>query len=86
MEGHSGGPGGVSGGTVADAAHEQMQNREQGIAEHAGVQLDERVNYTLDAFQTLTRTVSGYPGRKNLIWLSEAFPIRLDADSNFNER
>ncbi len=86
MEGHSGGPGGVSGGTIADAAHDQMRNREQGLRNTQAFQVNERVNYTLDAFQTLTRTVAGYPGRKNLIWLSSGFPIRLEPDSNFNER
>jgi len=37
----------------------------------------ERVFTTLDALSTLARSVSSYPGRKNLIWLSGSFPIRL---------
>lgn len=30
---------------------------------------------TLDAFAQLARALSGYPGRKNVVWLSEGFPI-----------
>ena len=86
MEGHSGGPGGVSQGTITQAAQEQMRNREQGVRNTEAFKVDQRVRYTLDAFQTLTRTVAGYPGRKNLIWLSGAFPVRLEPDSNFTER
>ncbi len=37
----------------------------------------ERVFTTLDALSALARSVSSYPGRKNLIWLSGSFPIRL---------
>jgi hypothetical protein len=36
--------------------------------------MDERVRLTLEQLGTLARNLSGYPGRKNLIWLSEAFP------------
>ena len=87
MEGHSGGPGGVSGGTIADAAHDQMRNREQGLRNTQAFQVNERVNYTLNTPSRRSRaTVAGYPGRKNLIWLSSGFPIRLEPDSNFNER
>ena len=85
-EGHSGGPGGVSGGTIAAATSDQMRNREQGLRNTQAFDINQRVNYTLDAFQTLTRTVAGYAGRKNLIWLSGGFPVRLEPDSNFNER
>ena len=36
---------------------------------------DQRVNVTLSALNSLARTLSGYPGRKNLIWVSETFPF-----------
>jgi VWFA-related protein len=36
---------------------------------------DQRVQATLAALNTLSRTLSGYPKRKNLIWLSETFPF-----------
>ncbi|HEX4604497.1 MAG TPA: VWA domain-containing protein [Candidatus Angelobacter sp.] len=37
-------------------------------------QLDERVSLTLAQLGALAGNLAGYPGRKNLIWLSEAFP------------
>ncbi len=42
--------------------------------EQAINQMDERVRLTLEQLAALARNLSGYPGRKNLIWLSEAFP------------
>lgn len=36
---------------------------------------DQRVQMTLSALNSLARTLSGYPGRKNLIWVSESFPF-----------
>ncbi|HEY2391996.1 MAG TPA: VWA domain-containing protein [Candidatus Angelobacter sp.] len=36
---------------------------------------DLRVQMTLAALNSLARSLSGYPGRKNLIWVSEAFPF-----------
>jgi VWFA-related protein len=36
---------------------------------------DQRVQATLVALNMLSRTLSGYPGRKNLIWISETFPF-----------
>lgn len=35
---------------------------------------------TLVALNLLAQALSGYPGRKNLIWLSEAFPMQLFPD------
>ena len=39
--------------------------------------MDRRVDATIDALTTLSRHLSGYPGRKNLLWISTAFPIHL---------
>lgn len=36
-----------------------------------------RANITVAALGDLARATSGYPGRKNLLWLSESFPIAL---------
>ena len=36
---------------------------------------DLRILATLSAINSLGRTLAGYPGRKNLIWVSEAFPF-----------
>src|SRR4029077_9570416 len=32
---------------------------------------------TLSALKLLAKTLAGYPGRKNLLWVSEAFPVSL---------
>lgn len=50
--------------------------------ERASFESDIRVRYTLDALTALARMVSGYPGRKNLIWVSETFPIGIAPDPN----
>jgi len=39
-------------------------------------QLADRAKFTMAALEGLSRAVSGYPGRKNLIWLSAGFPAR----------
>lgn len=38
------------------------------------------IETTLAALNFLAQALSGYPGRKNLIWLSEAFPMSLFPD------
>jgi VWFA-related protein len=45
--------------------------------EQAIIQMDERVRLTIEQLGALARNLSGYPGRKNLIWVSEAFPAYL---------
>ena len=39
------------------------------------------VSTTLNQLNALAKTLAGYPGRKNLIWLSEGFPINLFPDN-----
>jgi VWFA-related protein len=43
-------------------------------------QMDMRVQETLDALRAIARHVAGYPGRKNLLWISSSFPIAIDPD------
>jgi VWFA-related protein len=45
--------------------------------EQAINQMDERVRLTIEQLGALARNLSGFPGRKNLIWVSEAFPAYL---------
>jgi VWFA-related protein len=52
-----------------------MQSFEQ---ERTAFQTDLRVTYTINALNSIARSLSGYPGRKNLIWISEAFPLSID--------
>ena len=44
--------------------------------------VDARVTLTLNALRTIARHVSGYPGRKNLIWISSSFPLAITPDAN----
>jgi len=44
--------------------------------------MDLRIRETIEALTTLGRRLAGYPGRKNLLWISTGFPIAInDADS-----
>jgi VWFA-related protein len=45
--------------------------------ENTAMMTDRRVEITLTALKSLARTLAGYPGRKNLIWMSSAFPGQL---------
>ncbi|HET9792276.1 MAG TPA: VWA domain-containing protein [Candidatus Angelobacter sp.] len=49
--------------------------------ENLAAQTDQRVQMTMNALMALARTLAGYPGRKNLIWVSSAFPANLFVDS-----
>ena len=62
-------------GMVPGQMLDAMQRFEQ---ERVGFQTDLRVTYTVNALNSIARSLSGYPGRKNLIWISEAFPISVD--------
>lgn len=56
------------------AMQQQIIRFGQDLAIH---QMDERVRLTVEQLSALARNLAGYPGRKNLIWLSEAFPAYL---------
>lgn len=42
------------------------------------MQMTARVNRTGEALINLSRNVAGFPGRKNLLWMSSAFPMSVD--------
>lgn len=42
--------------------------------------VDTSVRGTLAALRVIARHVAGYPGRKNLLWISSSFPIALGPD------
>ncbi|HVZ16145.1 MAG TPA: VWA domain-containing protein [Terriglobales bacterium] len=50
-----------------------------------GMRTDERVTFTMDALSAMARSVAGYPGRKNLVWLAGSFPISLAPDQTLKE-
>lgn len=67
--------GAVDSGMVSAGMLDSIMQFEQ---ERTSFQTDLRVTYTLNALNAIARSLSGYPGRKNLIWLSEAFPVSID--------
>jgi VWFA-related protein len=51
------------------------------FTQHGSFQADDvNIQATLRNLNTLAQSLEGYPGRKNLIWLSEAFPVNLFPD------
>jgi VWFA-related protein len=48
----------------------------------ASAQMDMRVRLTLDALKAIARQLSGYAGRKKLIWVSGSFPVNLEPGEN----
>jgi VWFA-related protein len=62
-------------GVVSGQMLGSLQRFEQ---ERVAFQTDLRITYTLNALTSIARALSGYPGRKNLIWISEAFPLSID--------
>lgn len=41
------------------------------------LQVQVRMEMTLDALRSIARYLSGYPGRKNILWISTSFPLLL---------
>ena len=60
-------------GSVVDALR-------QGLADQEALRTDQRIAITLQALTQLSRSLSGYSGRKNLLWLSGGFPFDLGAN------
>jgi VWFA-related protein len=64
--------------TGADAILAQLNDVE---AEEQAYLLRERLEITVNAFANIARFVSVLPGRKNLIWMSGAFPSEIFPDN-----
>jgi VWFA-related protein len=56
------------------------------LGSFAAINADNRFHLTLATLNALARAVSGYSGRKNLLWLSGNFPLRLDQEFVTNNR
>ncbi|MGH9788205.1 MAG: VWA domain-containing protein [Candidatus Acidiferrales bacterium] len=70
---------------IASALPEEaLQNIERFETESSAVALDSRVKTTLAALRIIARAVAGYPGRKNLIWVSAAFPFTFIPEDSEN--
>ncbi len=50
------------------------------------LRLDQRVFFTLDAFAGISRALAGYPGRKNVVWLSGNFPIQVLPNNQMDDK
>jgi VWFA-related protein len=67
---------------VGQAAFEALpaqviQNIVRFQQDNQSFQTDLRVSLSLQILNSLARMLSGYPGRKNLIWVSESFPLQI---------
>ena len=68
--------------TAQDSAMmiQMTQGKQQQLRDMESFQIADRANFTMAAFESLSRAVSGYPGRKILIWLSTSFPVQIEPD------
>ncbi len=61
-------------------AYSQAARISQSYNDHESFRTTDRVIFTLEAMKGIARAVSGYPGRKNLVWLSGSFPVQIEPD------
>jgi VWFA-related protein len=52
------------------------------LASQDSLQRAQRMNFTIGALEVMARAVAGYPGRKNLLWLSADFPVAFGPSLN----
>jgi VWFA-related protein len=71
---------GVAAQVLATLAPQLMKQIENFTQESLSEQTGMRVQLTLSALNMLARTLAGYPGRKNLIWISESIPMMIVPD------
>jgi VWFA-related protein len=55
------------------------------FSEMSQLQTRNRSEQTIEAFDTLGRWLMNFPGRKNVIWFSAAFPLGVDPNANFGD-
>ena len=61
---------------------ESLESRSTPFTTQGDYHTGERnIETTLNQLNALSKILSGYPGRKNLIWLSESFPLDLYPDT-----
>jgi VWFA-related protein len=66
------------------AAQEIASSLQEFEAEESAVRTQLRIQYTLDAFNTLAHYLWAFPGRKNVIWFSGSFPMNILPDPSLN--
>jgi VWFA-related protein len=63
---------------VQGANTESFESRESPFTTYGDYHTNDRnIETTLNQLHALAKILGGYPGRKNLIWLSESFPVVL---------
>jgi len=62
-----------------------LENLQRFNQENAVNSTDDRTRLTVAALKAIARSMIGYPGRKNLIWISSAFPFSLDLEGRDND-
>ena len=61
---------------------ESIESRASAFSTRGDYHTSERdIENTLNQLNVLAKVLAGYPGRKNLIWLSESFPLTLFPES-----
>ncbi|MGH9777666.1 MAG: VWA domain-containing protein [Candidatus Acidiferrales bacterium] len=63
---------------------ETLEAIERFETERSAQALDSRVTTTVSALRVIARAVAGYPGRKNLVWVSTAFPFSFTPENDNN--
>jgi len=76
----SGQAGGSGPGSVPEYIVQRIEDFER---ETYMEQMQDRVIETADAMKAIAKYLGRYPGRKNLIWFSEAFPIWIEPSVDF---
>ncbi|MGH9581194.1 MAG: VWA domain-containing protein, partial [Terriglobales bacterium] len=75
-------------GADAGAAREVFERTRFAVnqfeAERIGLATDLRAAATLEALAAIARATAGYPGRKNLVWISGAFPLYIMPSSVYS--
>src|SRR5579872_5043317 len=90
LQGNGGSPGGLTAGDQTRIANNAIGNgrkdlamgvsRQRADGSRASHTMDYRVQSTISLLKSLARALSGYPGRKNVLWLSQGFPFSIHPD------
>ena len=63
---------------IQSSQTESLESRASAFSNQGNYHTNERdIETTLNQLNALAKILKGYPGRKNLIWLSESFPLSL---------
>jgi VWFA-related protein len=69
----------------ADASGAGVGRLAAALSDEDNINLETRSIATISAFAEIARFTSGYPGRKNLLWVSEDFPLSVTAQLQYND-